>query len=98
MLALYGRRIKIHLVTEEEKDQAHGWATTLDEEGNFVAHYFEADQGRFLPTLTSEAINGIRVQLEQLGIFPYSITVRMAYNTFTYRKMFINRYHQAVAA
>jgi hypothetical protein len=54
MLALYGRRIKIHLVTEEEKDQAHGWATTLDEEGNFVAHYFEADQ---LSTESESSLN-----------------------------------------
>jgi hypothetical protein len=94
MRSLYRRHIKISLLTEAEKEEAHGWANTT-EGGVATRHYFKADQARFVARMSQTGVGALRLQLERLGIYPESITIKHAFSTFTYKNLGYNRERQA---
>lgn len=90
MLNQYRRNIKLTLIAEKDKEQAHGWATSLDENDQEVRHYFKADQGRYLRHIKQSGAALLRLQIEGMGIHPSSITIQREFNTFTFKNHSFN--------
>lgn len=91
MRSLYRRHIKISLLEASQAERAHGWATSEDAMGNDVRHYFVCDQERFLHHLRQPQIASMRLQFEKQGVYPKSITIKRAHNTFTYKNLSYRR-------
>jgi len=87
MRSLYKRHIKITLLSESEKDQAHGWFTTRNRDDQEVVHYFKGEQARFIETIKREKIIGLKLALEKIGYTPTSITIQYSHNTFTFKNL-----------
>lgn len=87
MRSLYKRHIKITLLSESEKDQAHGWFTTRNEDGEQQTHYFKGEQARFIEKMKQDGIAALSADLEKVGLTPESITIKHSHNTFTYKNL-----------
>lgn len=87
MRSLYKRHVKITLLSESEKDQAHGWFVTVNDEGLQQVHYFKGEQARFIENIDQRGVSGLRVALEKIGYNPVSITVQHSHNTFTFKNL-----------
>lgn len=90
MRSPYRRRVKITFLSESEKGEAHGWATTT-EKGEEVKHYFRVDQPRFITTIDNHGVNTICLQFERNGVFPEKLTVVHPHNTFTFTALSLKR-------
>lgn len=95
MRSVYRRQIKIHLIDASKMHEAHGWASTEDEQGHEVRHYFRCDQQRFLHHIRQSMVAVMRIQLERQGIHPKSISIKRPFGSFTYKNL---SYHPERAA
>lgn len=83
MRSLYRRAIKIQIVDESKKEEAHGWATSVSDVGEVQKHYFTVDQPRFIARIRKVGVHTLKTQFERLQIHPASITIKYPHNTFT---------------
>jgi hypothetical protein len=95
MRSLYRRHIRLQLLSEGRKSEAHGWANVRIESGDLTRRYFKAERGYLPRNLDQEGISSIRRELSKMGVEPESITIKRSETaTQTYKNLHYQPEHR----